>query len=377
MPEEPGRGAVPAYFVGVATVVVVVIVGLVAKSVDGATAIFTDGHLHVGIALGWLVCAGLTALVVTRHLRINGVVDEGPGLAVAYDALPMLLLLAWVVLIAALLASQWLLAGVAAALAMYHLVLVLPRMWATRTPRWAKHAPRLEIVVANVFIDNKTPDDAARQLVEAAVDVVIIVESMAPFMAIFDEVGGKDTYPFRVSDPDDDSDYSVTLASKRELGAGSRMEIVGPLRLAIAELDVEGAAMTIVALNPMATVDPGGHETWKDQIDELKKFVPTVTGPMVIAGDLNTTRYRPEFTELLDLGLTDAIDSLGKGLDTSFKLGSDGVLGDIGAVARLDHALVNDLVHAIAVEDLEACGSDHLPFKLTVAIRTEVGRRRQ
>ena len=248
-------------------------------------------------------------------------------------------------------------------------------MWATRTPRWAKHAPRLEIIVANVFVDNKTPDDAARQLVEAAADVVIIVESMAPFMAIFDEVGGKDTYPFRVSDPDDDSDYAVTLASKAELGPGSRMEIVGPLRLAIAELDVEGAPMTIVALNPMATVDPGGHETWKDQIDELKKFVPTVTGPMVIAGDLNTTRYRPEFTELLDLGLTDAIDSLGKGLDTSFKLGSDGVLGDIGAVARLDHALVNDLVHALAVEDLEPCGSDHLPFKLTIAIRTEVRRR--
>src|SRR4051794_7396247 len=376
MPEEPVRGAVPAYFVGVATVVVVIMVGLVAKSVDGSTAIFTDGHFHTGIALGWLVCAGLTALVVTRHLRINGVVDEGPGLAVAYDALPMVLLLAWVVLIAALLASQWLLAGVAAALAIYHLALVLPRMWATRTPRWAKHAPRLDIIVANVFIDNETPGDAARQLVEAAVDVVIIVESMAPFMAIFDEVGGKDTYPFRVSDPNDDSDYSVTLASKRELGPGSRMEIVGPLRLAIAELDVDGAAMTIVALNPMATVDPGGHETWKDQIDELKKFVPTVTGPMVIAGDLNTTRYRPEFTELLDLGLTDAIDSLGKGLDTSFKLGSDGVLGDIGAVARLDHALVNDLVHALAVEDLEACGSDHLPFKLTVAIRTEAGRRR-
>src|SRR3954453_4018244 len=188
MPEEPGRGAVPAYFVGVATVVVVIVVGLVAKSVDGATAMFTDGHFHLAIALGWLVCAGLTALIVTRHLRISGVVDEGPGLAVAYDALPMLLVLAWVVLIAALLASQWLLAGVAAALAMYHLVLVVPRMWATRTPRWAKHAPRLEIIVANVFVDNETPDDAARQLVEAAADVVIIVESMAPFMSIFDEV---------------------------------------------------------------------------------------------------------------------------------------------------------------------------------------------
>src|SRR4051794_7575281 len=376
MADQGRRGAVPAYFVGVTTVLVVIVVGLFSRQVDGSSAIFTDGDFRIGPAVGWLVCAGLIALVVTRHLHITGVVDEGPGVAVAYDALPILLLLSWVVLIAALLTAHWLLAAVAGALAIYHLALVLPRMLATRTPRWAKHAPTLDIVVANVFIDNKTPADAARQLITAAVDVVIIVESTPSFMAAFDDAGGKDAYPFRVSDPADHSDYAVTLASKRELGPDSRMDVIGPLRLAIAEIDVEGTATTVVALNPMATVDPGGHETWKEQIEELKKFVPTLSGPVIIAGDLNTTRYRPEFTELLELGLSDAIDSLGKGLDTSFKLGSDGVLGEVGAVARLDHALVNDQAHALAVEDLEACGSDHLPFKITVAVRPERGRRR-
>ena len=120
----------------------------------------------------------------------------------------------------------------------------------------------------------------------------------------------------------------------------------------------------------MATVDPGGHETWKEQIEALKEFLPTVAGPLIIVGDLNTTRYRPEFDELLALGLNDAIDSLGKGLNPSFKLGADGVLGTIGAVARLDHALVNDSVHAMSVDNLEPCGSDHLPFRLKVAVRT-------
>jgi endonuclease/exonuclease/phosphatase (EEP) superfamily protein YafD len=364
MAEERREGTVPAYVVGVSTFVVVVVVGMV----------LTDGGFSVGVALCWLICGGLLALVLTRHLRIAGVVDEGPGLAVAYDALPILLLMAWGVLIAALLWGHWLLAGVAAALAVYQLVLVVPRMWANRVPRWARHAPTLDIIVANVFIDNKTPDDAARQLVAAAADIVIIVESTPSFMATFDDNGGDKTYPFRVSDPDDHSDYAVTLASKRELSDGSRMDTIGPLRLAIAELDVDGTTTTVVALNPMATVDPGGHETWKEQIDELKKFVPTLSGPVIIAGDLNTTRYRPEFTELLDLGLSDAIDSLGKGLDTSFKLGSEGALA-VGAVARLDHALVNDQVHALRVEDLEACGSDHLPFRMTVAIRAGGGRR--
>jgi endonuclease/exonuclease/phosphatase family metal-dependent hydrolase len=52
------------------------------------------------------------------------------------------------------------------------------------------------------------------------------------------------------------------------------------------------------------------------------------------------------------------------------------VLASIGAVARLDHALVNDSVHALSVDNLEPCGSDHLPFRLKVAVRgAQVSRR--
>jgi endonuclease/exonuclease/phosphatase (EEP) superfamily protein YafD len=242
-------------------------------------------------------------------------------------------------------------------------------MFAARTPRWAKRAPALDIVVANVFVDNETPDAAARQLVTTSADVVIVVESTAKFMAIFDEVGGKETYPYRVFDPDDHSDYAVTVACKSQPGSRSRMMTIGPLKLAIADVDVEGVSTLVVALNPMATVDPGGHETWKEQIEALKELVPTLSGPLIIAGDLNTTRYRPEFEQLLEAGLKDAIDALGKGLNPSFKLGAEGVLADVGAVARLDHALVNDCVFPLSVENLEPCGSDHIPFKLRVAVR--------
>jgi endonuclease/exonuclease/phosphatase (EEP) superfamily protein YafD len=154
------------------------------------------------------------------------------------------------------------------------------------------------------------------------------------------------------------------------------MTTIGPLRLAIADVDVQGISTLVIGLNPMATVDPGGHETWKEQIEALKEFLPTLTGPVIVAGDLNTTRYRPEFEELLGLGLHDAIDSLGKGLDPSFKLSAEGVLSTVGAVARLDHALVNDGVFPRSMEDLEPCGSDHQPFKLTVAVRATGGGTR-
>ena len=363
------RRPIPAYVIGVVSAAIVLTISLLARHVDHAATMFTGGYFHVGVAVGWIVCAGLIALIVTRYVHIVGNVDEGAGLAVGYDALPILLVGAWIVTIAALLTRHWLLAAIGAVLSLYHLAVVLPRLFAARPPRWVKQAPALDIVVANVFIDNKTPRDAARQLIDTVADIVIVVESTAAFMAMFDEVGGTDTYPYRVTDPDDDSDYAVTVASKRELGPRSRMTIIGQLRLAIADVEIDGVSVLVVALNPMATVDPGGHDAWKEQIEALKEFVPTITGPMIIAGDLNTTRYRPEFEELLGLGLTDAIDALGKGLNPSFKLGADGVLAAVGAVARLDHALVNDKAFPRSVENLEPCGSDHLPFKLRVAVR--------
>jgi endonuclease/exonuclease/phosphatase (EEP) superfamily protein YafD len=362
--------------IGVLSAAIVLAVSLLARHVDGSATMFSDSRFHVGVALGWIVCAGLTALAVSRYVDIVANVDEGSGLAVAYDALPILLLAAWVVTIAALVTRHWLLAVVGATLIVYHLLLAVPRLIAARVPRWAKRAPTMDIVVANVFIGNETPDDAARQLIATSADVVIVVESTASFMATFDEAGGSSAYPNRVSDPDDHSDYAVTVASKHQLGPRSQMTTIGPLRLAIADVDVQGISTLVIGLNPMATVDPGGHETWKEQIEALKEFLPTLTGPVIVAGDLNTTRYRPEFEELLELGLHDAIDSLGKGLDPSFKLSAEGVLSTVGAVARLDHALVNEGVFPRSMEDLEPCGSDHQPFKLTVAVRATGGGTR-
>ncbi|MEO5722846.1 MAG: endonuclease/exonuclease/phosphatase family protein [Ilumatobacteraceae bacterium] len=356
-----------------AAVVVAVVIALpvVAHLVDGSADEFSRSRFQVLPALGWLWCAVLVAVIVTRRVQIAFAVEEGAGLAVAYDVLPLLLVSAWVLGVVAALFGHWLLAVVAAGLCAYHCVLVIPRFVASRRPRWTRHAPRFRLAVANVFVDNETPDLASRQMIDAGADVLILVESTSKFMSVFDDCGGDSAYPNRVFDPDDDSDYAVAIVTKHELGSRSEFRRLGPLRLAIAEIAVGGIDVLVVALNPMAAVDPGGHMTWKEQIEVLTEFAPTLDGPVIIAGDLNTTRYRPEFEELLALGYNDAIDSLGKGLNPSFKLASGGVLGAIGPVARLDHALVNLDLHALSIRNLEPCGSDHLPFVIELAVKSD------
>jgi endonuclease/exonuclease/phosphatase (EEP) superfamily protein YafD len=319
----------------------------------------------VWTVLGWVVVLALGAVVLTQRFGVTG----RAGLAIAQDLLVYLLTAAWVVLIVAVLGDRWVLAAVAAVLAIYQLVLVIPRLTATRLPRWTRDAPRLELLVSNVFIDNETPAALARELLGRDADVVVILEWNPTFVREFDAAGGRTSYPNRVFDPGDHSDYAVGIVAKVPLAPESQMMTIGPLRFAQAVVDVGGEPLTIIGLNPTAAVDPGGVEDWEKQLDALIDHVPSVAGPLVVAGDLNTTTYRPKVQELLAAGLVDAHESLGQGLSPSFKLAADGVLAAAGAVLRLDHALVSDGVRAVDVEDFEGEGSDHLAFVVTLAVK--------
>ena len=54
----------------------------------------------------------------------------------------------------------------------YHALLVIPRLISDRPPEWARSAPKLRLAVANVYIDNPTPEAAARQLTHMDADVI-------------------------------------------------------------------------------------------------------------------------------------------------------------------------------------------------------------
>jgi len=363
----------PGYVAALLAGALVVALPLVAQRVDGSADEFSGQHFAFLPAAGWAVCAALAAVICTRHLQIamRRTVQVGSGLALAYDALPVLLLIPWLVAVLAAWSGHLLLMTIAVVLCVYHVVLLVPRLMTAPMPSWVPGAPVVSLVVANVFVDNQTPADAARQLVGSGGDVVVIVESTADFMKIFDSQGGAAAYPNRVADPDNTSDYAVAIVANRSLGPRSKFCTVGPLRVVVADIEMDGTNLLIVALNPMATLDSGGHETWLEQLQALEDFLPTLDGPVVIAGDLNSTRFRPEFEQIMALGFTDAIDALGKGLSVSFKLAAR---SGIGGVVRLDHALTNSEVHGVSMKNLEACGSDHIPFQVELAVRAAQGR---
>lgn len=315
--------------------------------------------------IGWVVCGLLAALAVTAALSNT----KNAGLALAYDALPYLLVLAWVVLVLAVLDGSWPLVLAAGVLAGYHVSLVVPRFIPAHTPRWAHTAPRLRLVVSNVFIENETPSVLAAELLRADGDVMVITEWNPTFAAALEAAGGGESHPHRLVDPDDHSEYAVCIASKLPLGDTSAIEEIGDLKLTRAVVACGARSLQLIGIIPNAVVDAGGFSIWRSQLESLIRHLPSLERPIVLAGDFNTTRFRPEFRALLKAGFVDAHDALGKGLSSSFQLSTEGILAKPGTVVRLDHALLGKAVCALDAHDLDAGGSDHLPFVLTLAVR--------
>jgi hypothetical protein len=224
-------------------------------------------------------------------------------------------------------------------------------------------------VTANVFVHNRTPARAARQLVASGADLIVINESTPRFVELFDDAGGLDAYPHRITDPADTSDYAITVASRLAFESGSGMRDDGPLRSALAIVSVSGVRLHIIATHLAASLELGGLTKWRQQIEALRRLIPSLNTPLVVIGDMNMTSRRPEFARVLGLGLRDAVSAAGSPRTGSLKMAASGPLSWIGPVTRVDYAFTAGNCYPLSANNLRAQGSDHLPLRLRLAVR--------
>ncbi len=313
----------------------------------------------------WTVFSALSVLVLTSRLTRS----LNVFVAVGHDGLPVLLVGAWFSLTGAVVTALWAVAAGSLMLAAYQLVLLLTHHRRQTAPQWAATGERLTIATANVYAHNETPHVLAAELLGAHADLIVINEWTPAFGAALSAAGGDEAYPHRLVDPADASEYSVCIASHVPFAPGSGMERVGPMRVAHAIVRRPSGLVHVVGLHLAAVLEPGGNRRSRRQMRALQPYLMKPPRPLIVTGDFNMTSFRPEYRGLLRLGLRDAHDALGKGLSRSFRLAARGVLATVGAIARIDHALVGGDVHPLATRDLPPAGSDHHPFVLTVALR--------
>ena len=105
----------------------------------------------------WTATGVVAAVLVVRLSRS----ETGPFLAVADDLLPLLLLLMLMLVVTTIVEGQSVLAIETLGLSAWGVALFAPRLRRDSLPPWVPEAPRIAIAVANVFVDNPTPQRTA------------------------------------------------------------------------------------------------------------------------------------------------------------------------------------------------------------------------
>jgi endonuclease/exonuclease/phosphatase (EEP) superfamily protein YafD len=343
----------------------------IAEPVDGATIAYPDEveeggaewrrRLHRAWDLtsraffgaAWILCA---LLFLTTAMRQLGLAIPSVAFVLFQSLTPVVYLPLYVIAPLAAWTRRWWLCGVAVALIVVHLASVLPAIGSTATPSWAAGRPQLQVVAANVYDQNSRPDDAARVLLDRGADVIVLTELTSPFQTALQDAGIDDRYPFLHSSPLDAETTKTKAIYSRFPLTNKALPQFGAQSFKFA--NIEFGDSTIGLLSVHINNSRRGYDEWEGQLTDLKEFAESQQGPTVLVGDFNSNRWNTPFRNLLDVGLVDAHEVRGKGLSFSWPSSLP--------LIRLDHALVNDSVAILSIEDFDTPGSDHLAMEFTL-----------
>jgi len=221
--------------------------------------------------------------------------------------------------------------------------------------------------LANLYLDNAAPEDAARQLLAAAPAILVLTELTPRLLAAFDAAGGADRYPHRVHRDPLRGEYEAGIFSVYPF-ARSAVQTHGPLGAIDAVVTLPDGEVRVVATHPEAPTTRDGFRRWRAQLAALRVLLADADPATVALGDLNAGTLQPPYEALLTTSFRDAHDIVGSSLAPSWGVAPSLPRWVPTFVARLDHLLVGPAIQVIEVHDLDPVGSDHRPFVAGLAL---------
>ncbi len=307
--------------------------------------------------VGWLVAAGLVVLLVARLVGL----ERGPVWSLGMGLLPFLLLLAFPVLVGAVLLRRRTLATVALLLGLAQVVVAAPSTGGRPGP--CVGTP-LRVVGSNLLYTNQQLEAAGRVLAAADPDLVVLPEltnpallSLAPLLATLPqqaiEIRDVETSPGLAT--------RLPLTDVTETARSERFWPEGSVRV-----DAPGGPIEVRVLG-VHTQPPlmHGGDPWASDLAHVGERLRAIDGPVIALGDFNASRDFASFRTLLTDGVRDAHEEVGAGLARTWPARLP--------VLHLDHVLVKNgsgvQIDVCSVRELRVPGSDHLAVVADLAVR--------
>ena len=304
----------------------------------------------------WVVSVCCGALALTQAFGVT----PWAVAFVAQSFTPYVLLVAAPVTVVAAVRRRWRLAAVNVGVAVSVLWLLQPVVFAPDRPEVAPDAPSFTLLAANVLYTNPRMAKAAEQLLAVDADVMALTEYTAELAVRLDQLGAFDEYPYRKASPSLRrsglalySRYPILTSEVVPIGTQDGIE---------ATLVVQGTVVRVVVIHPIPGVDGESLASWRHDLREYDDVAHSPGPPTVLVGDFNASRFHPGFRRLLD-GLTDAHEQSGAAWSMSWP--NDRI---VPPFVRVDHVLLDDLLVATNVDEVDVAGSDHRAFEVSLSV---------
>jgi endonuclease/exonuclease/phosphatase (EEP) superfamily protein YafD len=227
-------------------------------------------------------------------------------------------------------------------------------LWLGEWPASASGAEPLRVVSANVLYSNPKPKKVLDFVRASDADVVVLVEaSEETWRGVLAAIAAD--YPHRAPESWQDG-APVILFSRHPVLRETVIGTPAGRPYLAADLALGERTLTVVGVHPSSPSprDPSDTRQRNLQLDYLGDLAEDARGPVIVAGDFNTTPWSPYFRDVLaTAGLRNAASG-------------QGYIGTWPtwfwpAQIPIDHVLVKGPIAVTSVQRGSAIGSDHYP----------------
>lgn len=302
---------------------------------------------HVWSRAAWAATVPVAGVAAARVVGF----DRHPALSVANAGTHFVYLPAWGALAVGVRQRRPGLVAVAGAVAAAHVAWTAPELLGRRRAA-GLDGTRFRLVTSNVWAHSPDSTPLGEELAGLAADVLLLQELTMDRLADLKATGLFDRFPYSFVDARPGS-FGSGIWSRFPLDDGEGFEAGGP-PMSRATLDIGGAKVQVFCVHAKAPMRRRWIRMWKTHLTALEGEFRAAyeSGPVIMAGDYNSTWGHQPFRQLLAAGLRDAHVDVGRALATTWPRPS---------LFRIDHVLLSEGVEALAVRAGAGRSSDHRP----------------
>ncbi|MEE8467842.1 MAG: endonuclease/exonuclease/phosphatase family protein [Planctomycetota bacterium] len=224
-------------------------------------------------------------------------------------------------------------------------------------------APRFRIYMHNVHASNPAKQEVLQAIRAANPDVIVLLEVNDDWMRALKPLL-EGAYEFSVTQPRSD-DFGLALLSRLPL---ERSETLFLGEAGVPSIRVRARlgerSVTILASHTVPPMGAARAALRDGQLAAIAATASTISGPLVVVGDLNCTHFSARFRDLLRVGgLEDS--ARGRGFQPTWPAPW------LPVMLPLDHCLLRGGLAVRRRRTRAACGSDHLSLVVDLVLLDE------